>query len=219
MDGIEFLKKIRSSGNPIPFIIFTGQEREEAVMEAISNGADFCLRKDGSLETQFFELAHKIRIAIEHQRTLEKILSLNRLYSVLSASNKAIVHLRTKDGFFSEICRILVETGGISHGVDWPRRPGIPDHPARCFGRAYQWVLRHPAYFNRRCPFRTRADRHGIPRREIFFLKRYRIRSPHGAVAGKRPEARVPGKCCLPVCPGNKKCRCPDHLRPGHRVL
>ena len=113
MDGIEFLKKVRSSGNPIPFIIFTGQEREEAVMEAISNGADFCLRKDGSLETQFFELAHKIRIAIEHQRTLEKILSLNRLYSVLSASNKAIVHLRTKDGFFSEICRILVETGGF----------------------------------------------------------------------------------------------------------
>ena len=44
---------------------------------------------------------------------LEKILSLNRLYSVLSASNKAIVHLRTKDEFFSEICRILVETGGF----------------------------------------------------------------------------------------------------------
>ena len=32
MDGIEFLKKVRSSGNTIPFILFTGRGREEIVI-------------------------------------------------------------------------------------------------------------------------------------------------------------------------------------------
>ncbi|MGB7994191.1 histidine kinase dimerization/phosphoacceptor domain -containing protein [Methanoregula sp.] len=113
MDGIEFLKTVRSSGSTIPFIIFTEQEQEEVVLGAIDHGADFYSRRSRSPETQFSELVYKIQIAVEHQRTLEKILSLNRLYSVLSASNKAVVHLRTKDEFFSEICRILVEIGGF----------------------------------------------------------------------------------------------------------
>jgi CheY-like chemotaxis protein len=113
MNGIDLLKRVRISGNTIPVIISTERGQEEVVVEAINNGGDFYLKNGVCPETQFFELAHKIQIAVEHQRTLEKILSLNRLYSVLSASNKAIVHLRTKDEFFSEICRILVETGGF----------------------------------------------------------------------------------------------------------
>ena len=47
MDGIEFLKKVRSSGNSIPFIIFTGKGREEVVIEALNAGADFYLQKGG----------------------------------------------------------------------------------------------------------------------------------------------------------------------------
>ena len=50
---------------------------------------------------------------VEHHRSVERIKSLNRLYSVLSATNKAIVKISTKEKFFSEICRILVETGGF----------------------------------------------------------------------------------------------------------
>ena len=30
MDGIEFLKKVRTSGNSIPFILFTGRGRERS---------------------------------------------------------------------------------------------------------------------------------------------------------------------------------------------
>ena len=112
MSGIDLLKKVRSSGNTIPFILFTQCGREEIVVEAINNGADF-LQKGGNPEAQFAELTHKVRVAVEHQRAVERILSLNRLYSVLYESNKAVVYLRTKTEFFSEICRILVETGGF----------------------------------------------------------------------------------------------------------
>jgi len=113
MDGIQFLEEVRTQFGKIPFIIFTGRGREEVVIQALNAGADFYLQKGGHPEIQFAELSHQIRIAIEHYRSREKIQSLNRLYSVLSATNRAIVYHTTKSEFFSEICRILVEIGGF----------------------------------------------------------------------------------------------------------
>jgi len=113
MDGIEFLKRVRGSGNTIPFILFTGRGREEVVIEALNSGADFYLQKGGDPRSQFAELMHKIKIAVQQRRAEERVVIQNRLYSVLSATNKAIVHIRDKTGLFSEICRILVEIGGF----------------------------------------------------------------------------------------------------------
>jgi DNA-binding response OmpR family regulator len=45
MNGIELLKKVRVEYGDIPFILFTGKGREEVVIEAINNGADFYLQK------------------------------------------------------------------------------------------------------------------------------------------------------------------------------
>jgi len=67
MDGIEFLKKVRSSGNSIPFIIFTGKGREEVVIEALNAGADFYIQKGGDPRSQFTELAHKVRQAVQQR--------------------------------------------------------------------------------------------------------------------------------------------------------
>jgi PAS domain S-box-containing protein len=81
MDGIAFLKKIRESGNAIPFIIFTGRGREEIVIQALNEGADFYLQKGGEAKAQFAELAHKIRQAVEHRRAERKISDQERLRS------------------------------------------------------------------------------------------------------------------------------------------
>jgi len=67
MDGIEFLKSLRASGDPIPFILFTGRGREEVVIRALNEGADFYLQKGGSSEPVFVELAHKIRLAFRQR--------------------------------------------------------------------------------------------------------------------------------------------------------
>ena len=67
MDGIEFLKRVRASGNTIPFIIFTGRGREEIVIQALNEGADFYLQKGGEPLSQFAELAHKIRQAVQQR--------------------------------------------------------------------------------------------------------------------------------------------------------
>jgi len=73
MDGIAFLKAIRAEFPDLPFIIFTGKGREEVVIEAFDNGADFYLQKGGKPIPQFLELGHKITAAVR-RRQAEKAL-------------------------------------------------------------------------------------------------------------------------------------------------
>jgi len=112
MNGIELLKKIRIT-DKIPFIIFTGERREEIAVEAFENGATFYLQKEGTPRPQFAELIHKIHIAIEHRRGDILVSQINRVYSVLSATNEAISHIQDKTDLLKEICHIIVEIGGF----------------------------------------------------------------------------------------------------------
>lgn len=74
MDGLAFLKILRERYPRLPFIIFTGKGREDVVIEAFNNGADFYLQKGGQPEPQFAELYRKISAAVEQRRT-EKALA------------------------------------------------------------------------------------------------------------------------------------------------
>ncbi|MBN1432327.1 MAG: PAS domain S-box protein [Methanomicrobiaceae archaeon] len=71
MDGLEFLKVLRNSGNDIPFIIFTGKGREDVVIEAFESGADFYLQKGGDIRSQFAELVHKIKQAVSRRNAVK----------------------------------------------------------------------------------------------------------------------------------------------------
>jgi PAS domain S-box-containing protein len=73
MDGIELLKYIRTHFDDLPFILFTGKGREEVVIEALNSGADSYLQKGGDPVSQFAELEHKTRIAIERKQTLNEL--------------------------------------------------------------------------------------------------------------------------------------------------
>ncbi len=68
MDGISLLKQVRRKKSDIPFILFTGRGREEIVIEALNNGADFYLQKGGDVKAQFAELASKIRQAVKRRQ-------------------------------------------------------------------------------------------------------------------------------------------------------
>jgi len=114
MDGIEFLKVIRATDKHIPFIIFTGKGREDIAIEAFENGADGYLQKGGEPKSQFGELAHKIKNAVNHRRADMQVTALTQLYTVLSATNKAIVRIHDKSVLLNEICRIVVDIGGFA---------------------------------------------------------------------------------------------------------
>jgi CheY-like chemotaxis protein len=73
MNGIEFLKTVRTSGNQLPFILFTGRGREEVVIQALNDGADFYLQKGGDPKPQFNELYHKIRQAVQKRQVEESL--------------------------------------------------------------------------------------------------------------------------------------------------
>ena len=114
MNGIAFLKQVRAVNKTIPFILFTGRGREEIAIEAFENGADYYLQKGGDPKPQFAELMHKIRIAVDHRKDEARVVTLQRLYTVLSATNKAIVRIHDKKGLLQEICRIVVDDGGFT---------------------------------------------------------------------------------------------------------
>ncbi|MDD1691374.1 MAG: PAS domain S-box protein [Methanoregula sp.] len=76
-DGISILKTLRSKGNTIPFILFTGRGREEVVIQAINNGADFYLQKGGEPETLFIELAHVIHQVVGKRKADEQLRETN----------------------------------------------------------------------------------------------------------------------------------------------
>lgn len=68
MDGIEFLKSLRRSGDRTPFIFFTAKGGEERAIEALNSGADYYLGKDGDPRSQFAELASIIRKCVDRRR-------------------------------------------------------------------------------------------------------------------------------------------------------
>ena len=95
MNGIQFLKHLRQNGNETPFIIFTGKSREDVVIEAFNNGADFYMQKGGDPRTQFAELQNKIQYAIERKKA-EKTLkeSEERYRNVVEAQTEFICRFK-----------------------------------------------------------------------------------------------------------------------------
>jgi two-component sensor histidine kinase/CheY-like chemotaxis protein len=118
IDGIEFLKYARENFGDIPFILFTGKGREEVVIRAINNGADFYLQKGRDTASQFAELGQKIRIAVEKRRAedalrkqtfvlKERVKELNCLYNLAEIVNKPGISL----GEMLQHCADLIPSG------------------------------------------------------------------------------------------------------------
>ena len=98
MDGIEFLKRVRSAKGDVPFILFTGRGREEVVIEAINSGADFYLQKGGEPKAQFAELAHKIRHLVR-RTSVEGMLQQNETwFQAIIRHSDEIITLLNRDG-------------------------------------------------------------------------------------------------------------------------
>lgn len=113
MDGITFLKELKKSGNTTPFIIFTGRGREDVVIEALNEGADFYLQKGGEVKSQFAELKHKIHHAISRVHASEALKKSESDYRLLvEHANEAIYVVQ--DGLLQMINSKMSEITGYS---------------------------------------------------------------------------------------------------------
>jgi PAS domain S-box-containing protein len=128
MNGIEFLKNVRKTGNTVPFILFTGKGREEVVIQALNEGADFYLQKGGNPVPQFTELSHKIRQAVqkrqaeamllESQKQLQTVVDSIQIgiltidaetHTVLNANHKALEMIGAPaDEIIGRVCHDFV---------------------------------------------------------------------------------------------------------------
>ncbi|HPD76565.1 MAG TPA: PAS domain S-box protein, partial [Methanoregulaceae archaeon] len=140
MDGIAFLKAVREKFGDIPFILFTGRGREEVVIEAINNGADFYLQKGGDPSAQFAELAHKARQAIARRNAERSLVeSEKRLADIINflpdatfaidRSGRVIAWNRAIEGMTGVPAARMMEKGDYEYAVPFygKRRPILID--------------------------------------------------------------------------------------------
>ncbi len=91
MDGLEFLKELRSRNDDIPFVLFTGKGREDVAIEALNLGADFYLQKGGEPNSQFAELASMIRTSVAARRAERDLARNEQLFRLLAENSKDLV--------------------------------------------------------------------------------------------------------------------------------
>jgi PAS domain S-box-containing protein len=124
LDGIALLKEVRAKFGKIPFILFTGKGREEVVIEAINNGADFYLQKGGEPRAQFAELSHKIRQAISRWET-ESELSAARddiqvklqEQTIIAEFSKFILKSNSTDEILDKYGDLVFSLSGADYGL------------------------------------------------------------------------------------------------------
>jgi PAS domain S-box-containing protein len=80
IDGITFLQIVRKQYGEIPFILYTGVDREEVLIEAINNGVNFYLQKSGDPVPQFAELLHIIEQAVQRIKAEHALRESERRY-------------------------------------------------------------------------------------------------------------------------------------------
>jgi PAS domain S-box-containing protein len=114
-DGIEFLKHIRQNYGNIPFILFTGKGREDVVIEAINNGADYYLQKGGDPDSLFAEMIHKLRLALRRRETDEELQQSEEKFSQVFLFNPAVAAISTiGDGEFIDVNEAFLTTTGYT---------------------------------------------------------------------------------------------------------
>ena len=114
VDGIAFLKSIRAEGNKIAFVIFTGRGREEAAIEALNNGADFYLQKGGDPKSQFVELVHKIRTAVERRRTESALSDSEERFRGITERISDLIIIINPQGYSTFVSPSIIQILGFS---------------------------------------------------------------------------------------------------------
>ncbi|MBP1929959.1 PAS domain S-box-containing protein [Methanolinea mesophila] len=108
--GIDLLKRVRSEFGSIPFILFTGKGREEVVIEAINNGADFYLQKGAHANALYAELGHKIQQAVGKRRAEALVAAIQDLTLIIAST-------ATRKEALSLCLEAVIDLSGLDSGA------------------------------------------------------------------------------------------------------
>mgnify|MGYP000942402211 CR=1 FL=1 len=114
-DGIEFLKEIRQSGLDCPIIIYTGRGKEDVVIDALNNGADFYLQKYGEPGKEFADLYAKVILAIENYHAQKRVKETTALLRSTLESTADGILVADSQGKITAWNRKFIEMWNIPH--------------------------------------------------------------------------------------------------------
>jgi PAS domain S-box-containing protein len=124
-DGLDFLKALRSKGNTIPFIIFTGKGREEIAIKALNLGANQYLNKTGEAETVYAELAHSIIELAKTQKAERAFETLEERYRRLFESAVEGILVNGSDGKVSSLNQAAANILGYNNPKEVIGKPAV----------------------------------------------------------------------------------------------
>jgi len=107
--GLDFLKDLRSSGNNVPFIVFTGKGGEEEI-NALNLGASGYLSKAGNPKEVYGELARTVKNAVKAKMAEELQESKKKSRSFFE-NPRDIIALLDLDGTITDITRAAMKIG------------------------------------------------------------------------------------------------------------
>jgi PAS domain S-box-containing protein len=99
LDGLELLASVRERRPNLPFVLLTGQSREETAVEAISAGVTEYVRKQSGTE-QFTRLAHRVSNVVRQYRAEQSAEAIKRQYTRLIEESSDVVTVLDSDGRF-----------------------------------------------------------------------------------------------------------------------
>jgi len=105
-NGIEFLEAVRERRPELPFILYTGKGSEEVASDAIAAGVTDYLQKESGTG-QYAVLANRITNAVEQYQTGQRAAELDRIRTLASKINKAIVRADSRTAVESRVCEII----------------------------------------------------------------------------------------------------------------
>lgn len=111
IDGIRLLRIVREKSPRLPFIIFTGTSREEIVIEALNNGADYYIKKGNDPESRFAELSHSI-----------KLLKRAESARILARKNLTMFSGMIRHDILNQL---MVVSGSLELAADGVQEPGL----------------------------------------------------------------------------------------------
>ena len=111
IDGIAFLQQVRKQYGDIPFILLTGRGKEEVVIKALNNGADFYLEKGADFQSVLTELKHILKQCIAVRKTKKNLLEREERYHDLLNANDLIQSI-APDGRFLFVNKKWLDTLG-----------------------------------------------------------------------------------------------------------
>ncbi|WP_283402090.1 GAF domain-containing protein [Halorubrum sp. DM2] len=108
-NGIEFLETVREERPELPFILYTGKGSEEVASDAIASGVTDYLQKESGTG-QYAVLANRVTNAVEQYRTGQRAAELDRIRTLASEINKAIVRADSRAAVERRVCEIISDS-------------------------------------------------------------------------------------------------------------